>query len=256
MLARRIATTAPNAEQGSYPDSTFPSRGANDPAHSLHDFHHRKRHAGTRRPIMGPARKALRPDFIAQANASAIRTGFPSKPHSISGRPRTEQRKTKKVILSEFCANTGYHLSMLIRLLNGPPPEKQRTPRQRRRGLNLPPRNAGSFDRGVGGRRLSLVGAAEGAVTPVDAVDPQTVRFAAGDRKVIAEDQSRQMDRRLKAQKTQRRRRLYGRTKPAYLLKHHIPVKTDRWDVRVPVSRKRIWFRILAIPLAESLHTP
>jgi transposase InsO family protein len=44
----------------------------------------------------------------------------------------------------------------------------------------------------------------------------------------------RQMDRRLKAQKTQRRRRLYGRTKPGYLLKHHIPVKTDRWDVQSP----------------------
>ena len=44
----------------------------------------------------------------------------------------------------------------------------------------------------------------------------------------------RQMDRRLKAQKTQRRRRIYGRTKPGYLLKHHIPVKTDRWDVATP----------------------
>src|ERR1700738_3839432 len=42
------------------------------------------------------------------------------------------------------------------------------------------------------------------------------------------------MDRRLKAQKTQRRRRIYGRTKPGYLLKHHIPVKTDRWDVQSP----------------------
>ena len=45
---------------------------------------------------------------------------------------------------------------------------------------------------------------------------------------------ARQMDRRLKAEKTQRRRRLYGRTKPGYLLKHHIPVKTDRWDVQTP----------------------
>lgn len=45
---------------------------------------------------------------------------------------------------------------------------------------------------------------------------------------------ARQMDRRLRAQKTQRRRRIYGRTKPGYLLKHQIPVKTDSWDVRVP----------------------
>src|SRR5215469_12276786 len=48
---------------------------------------------------------------------------------------------------------------------------------------------------------------------------------------------ARQMDRRLKVQKTHRRRRLYGRTKPGYLLKHHIPVKTDRWDVTIPGFR-------------------
>ena len=29
-------------------------------------------------------------------------------------------------------------------------------------------------------------------------------------------------------------RRIYGRTKPGYLLKHHIPVKTDSWDVKSP----------------------
>jgi hypothetical protein len=29
-------------------------------------------------------------------------------------------------------------------------------------------------------------------------------------------------------------KRLYGRTKPGTLLKHHIPLKTDRWDVAVP----------------------
>ena len=44
----------------------------------------------------------------------------------------------------------------------------------------------------------------------------------------------RQMDRRLKPQKTQRRRRLYERTKTGYLLKHDIPVKADRWDVQTP----------------------
>jgi hypothetical protein len=45
---------------------------------------------------------------------------------------------------------------------------------------------------------------------------------------------ARQMDRRLKEQKTQRQRKIYGRTKPGYLLKHHIAVKTDRWDAATP----------------------
>ena len=38
---------------------------------------------------------------------------------------------------------------------------------------------------------------------------------------------ARQIDRRLADQKKQRRRSIYGRTKPGYLLKHHIPVKTE-----------------------------
>ncbi|MGH9814874.1 MAG: hypothetical protein ACRD6I_02230 [Candidatus Acidiferrales bacterium] len=57
---------------------------------------------------------------------------------------------------------------------------------------------------------------------------------AAGSREAAAKISPRQIDRRLQAQKTQKRRRLYGRTKPGYLLMHHIPVKTDRWDVRSP----------------------
>lgn len=44
----------------------------------------------------------------------------------------------------------------------------------------------------------------------------------------------RQIDRRLRAKKTQMRRRIYGRTQRGTLLKHQIPVKTDHWDVKVP----------------------
>jgi hypothetical protein len=38
----------------------------------------------------------------------------------------------------------------------------------------------------------------------------------------------RTLDRRLQARKRQARRRLYGRTKPGTLLKHHIPIRTRR----------------------------
>jgi len=44
----------------------------------------------------------------------------------------------------------------------------------------------------------------------------------------------RQMDRRLAPYRRQLTKRLYGRTKPGTLLKHHIPLRTDRWDVAVP----------------------
>jgi hypothetical protein len=45
---------------------------------------------------------------------------------------------------------------------------------------------------------------------------------------------ARSLDHRLRAYKRRLRRRIYGRTKPGTLLKHHIPLKTDRWEVQVP----------------------
>jgi len=45
---------------------------------------------------------------------------------------------------------------------------------------------------------------------------------------------ARHMDRRLASRKRERRRRIYGSTKPGTLLKHHIPVKTDRWNGQRP----------------------
>jgi hypothetical protein len=45
---------------------------------------------------------------------------------------------------------------------------------------------------------------------------------------------ARQIDRRLKDKKKKLKRKMYGRTKPGTLLKHHIPIKTDNWDVKEP----------------------
>ena len=55
---------------------------------------------------------------------------------AIYGRYRLAGRQDKNVILSEFCANTGYHRKYAIRLLNGPRPERRRRPRERRRGVS------------------------------------------------------------------------------------------------------------------------
>ena len=53
---------------------------------------------------------------------------------AIYERYRRAGRKAKKVILDEFCSNTGCHRKYAIRLLNGPPPEKRRR-RRRPRGV-------------------------------------------------------------------------------------------------------------------------
>jgi hypothetical protein len=152
---------------------------------------------------------------------------------AIYERYRKAGRKDKKVILNEFCANSGYHRKYAIRLLNGPPPEKQRKAR-RPRGV--------SYDRETL-RVLTAVWEAAGY--------PWSVRLkallsswrpwigkhfgvSAEVERQLLKISARQMDRRLREAKTQRRRRIYGRTKPGYLLKHQIPVKTDRWDVASP----------------------
>jgi hypothetical protein len=45
---------------------------------------------------------------------------------------------------------------------------------------------------------------------------------------------ARQIDRRLLEKKKKIKRKMYGRTKPGTLLKHHIPIKTDSWDITEP----------------------
>ena len=52
---------------------------------------------------------------------------------AIYDRYRKAGRKDKKLILSEFCANTGYHRKYAIRLLNRARPEKRRRPPRHRR---------------------------------------------------------------------------------------------------------------------------
>jgi len=44
----------------------------------------------------------------------------------------------------------------------------------------------------------------------------------------------RQIDRRLRAYKVADKKRIYGGTRPGRLLKHHIPLRVDRWDARLP----------------------
>jgi hypothetical protein len=155
---------------------------------------------------------------------------------AIYERYRKADRKMKHAILSEFCLNTHYHRKYAIRLLNGPPPGKQsrRAGRARGRGLSY------------GHQTLSILKAIwEAAGYPwsvrLKALLPiwmpwvrKRFRITPAIEQQLRSISPRQMDRRLRAQKTHLQRRIYGRTKPGTLLKHHIPVKTDSWDVTAP----------------------
>ena len=148
-------------------------------------------------------------------------------------RYRRSKPEQKGKILDEFCRVCGYHRKYAIWLLNRPRPTDRPSPRK--------PRGP-SYGRPVI-QVLASVWEAAGypwsvrlkALLPLwlpwirrhYVLSPQTERQ-------LLRISPRQIDRRLQLLKSRLRRRLYGRTKPGTLLKHHIPIKTDHWDVSSP----------------------
>ncbi len=141
----------------------------------------------------------------------------------------------KRGILDEFCANCGYHRKYAIRLLNGPPPSA-RPLRRRGRARRVT----------YGSRVISILKAVwEAADYPwsvrLKALLPEWMpwirrrfRLTPDLEGQLLRISARSMDYRLREDKRRVRRRLYGRTKPGTLLKHHIEVKADRWEVETP----------------------
>ena len=152
---------------------------------------------------------------------------------AIYPRYRQASREGKGRILDEFCQVTGSHRKAALRLLNGPPPGQTRPPRRRRTPTYSP----------EGIRVLAAIWEAAGypwslrlkALLPLWLPWARR-RFAlsAALEQQLLTLSPRQMDRRLGPFRRRLQRRLYGRTKPGTLLKHHIPLKTDRWDVTTP----------------------
>jgi hypothetical protein len=134
-------------------------------------------------------------------------------------------------MLDEFCRVTRYHRKYAVRVLNGPPPEK----RPRKRRARHPT---------YGTKVVSVLAAFwEAAGYPwsvrLKALIPDWLPWARKHFSIGPKVESgllrisaRQIDRRLREHKKKAGRRLYGRTKPGSLLKHHVPIKTDGWDVK------------------------
>jgi hypothetical protein len=151
---------------------------------------------------------------------------------TIYERYQQASKDEKHRMLNEFCKVTRYHRKYALRLLNGPLPEAR--PRARRRRPSYPEAVS---------RALVFVWKAAGypwsvrlkALLPLWLPKARLhLRLSAEAERQVLRISPRQIDRRLKEHKRQIRKRLYGRTKPGTLLKHHIPLRTDRWDVTTP----------------------
>jgi hypothetical protein len=152
---------------------------------------------------------------------------------AIHPRYQGADRPEKQRILDEFCKVTRYHRKSALRLLNGPPPER-RPPAPRRRPPTYGPRVI---------QVLAAIWRAAGcpwslrlkALLPLwlpwarqrlripQTVEAQLLRLS-----------PRQMDRRLAPYRQPGATGRFGRTKPGTLLKHQVPLRTDRWEVTVP----------------------
>ena len=151
---------------------------------------------------------------------------------AIYHRYRGARRPEKRTILDEFCQVTGHHRKHAIRLLNSPAPGAARPPRRR------PPRYSPAV---IAALRSIWEAAGYPWSVRLKALLPLWLPWARRrlHLRPAVEQQGlaispRQIDRRLAPHRRELRKRLYGRTKPGTLLKHHIPLKTDRWDVVMP----------------------
>jgi hypothetical protein len=128
----------------------------------------------------------------------------------------------------------GYNRKYATRKLNGPPPDAKAKDMRRRGTRKYDPKTIDIL-------RFVWEAARYPWSARLKALLPRWMsaikkRFDVSPRieKQLLSISPRQMDRRLQGVKLQHQRRIYGRTKPGALLKHHIPIKTDRWDAKEP----------------------
>ncbi len=153
---------------------------------------------------------------------------------AIFNRYHKASKAIKRIILDEFCKVCGYHRKHAIRKLNESPSEEkskgQRCKRQPIYGpivISILQKVWEAADYPWSSRLKEILRLwmpwirKHFRLTPEQ--EQQLLRIS-----------PRTIDYRLKTRKTQLRRRIYGQTKPGTLLKHHIPIKTDNWNVTVP----------------------
>jgi hypothetical protein len=148
---------------------------------------------------------------------------------------RAKSRPEKGELLTEAMTVTGHHRKALIRAWRRPAPVDGRRRRRRRgRGRRYGPAAV---------RALKAIWTAAGYPwsARLKALVPlwlpwarKRLALSPGVEAQVRAISARQIDRVLAPDKRRIRKRMYGRTKPGTLLKHHIPIKTDHWDVTEP----------------------
>ena len=144
-------------------------------------------------------------------------------------------RKREKIqILNEFCRVCGYNRKYAIRKLNGLPAEEQKAKPRKPRGYEYAAQvisileevwEAAGYPWSV--RLKALLPIWRPWIRKRYHILPHL-------EKKLFKISARQMDRRFQDHKRKVRRRIYGRTKPGRWLKHQIPLRLDKWNIKQP----------------------
>ncbi|MCK5860951.1 MAG: transposase family protein [Candidatus Hydrogenedentes bacterium] len=145
------------------------------------------------------------------------------------------RRKDKTAILNEFCKLVKYHRKYAIRILGEEESCSKKSTVSRKRGVSYSRKSIEVIEYiwkksdYPWSKRLKEM---------LPQWLPWVKKYITGITPEIEQEvlsiSARQIDRRLATKKRALKRKIYGRTKPGTLLKHHIPVKTDCWDVTEP----------------------
>jgi len=150
-------------------------------------------------------------------------------------RYRGASKTMKQIILTEFCRVCDYHRKYAIRLLNGLPPDEKKEDKRTRKRDKLYSSAALKIAETVWeiagypwSQRLKVI------LREWMPWIKQRYQLSSRIEKELLTISSRQLDRRLKIPRNKAKTRMYGRTKPGTLLRHHIPIRTDNFDVDKP----------------------
>lgn len=147
---------------------------------------------------------------------------------------QAKDKHQKGVILDEFCKSYDCHRKHALRMLNGPTPGPKRAACQPRQSP-------------YSGKRLldlleaiwKVAGHPCGPRLKVTMLDWMPIArkelgITPSEERLLSAISPATIDRRLKPLRRDSLRRIYGTTRPGHILKHHIPIKTDCWDVDRP----------------------
>lgn len=144
-------------------------------------------------------------------------------------------RQEKAKILDEFMANCGYkNRKYAIRILNAPPAGNKESTKKHPGHILYQSRTidiAAAIWKAAG----YLCGTRLKEAIPLWLPSARK-RFHATPQieKELRSISSRQLDNRLAGRKKQFKKRIYGVTRPGYLLKAMIPIRTSNWDIKLP----------------------